>query len=91
MLATSWPWPYPPQVPIQTRCMVRADPGDPFDGVGWSRLTASATSRVENEYVMWRTEVLADAAWDAGCGDNANQVLSPRIADQEWLYYGPYR
>jgi 3',5'-cyclic AMP phosphodiesterase CpdA len=91
MLATSWPWPYPPQVPVQTRCMVRADPGDPFDGVGWSRFTAGATSRVENEYVMWRTEILADAAWDSACGDNANQSLSPRIADQEWLYYGPYR
>jgi 3',5'-cyclic AMP phosphodiesterase CpdA len=91
MLATSWPWPYPPQVPLHTRCMVRADPGDPFDGVGWSRLTATAAGRVENEYVMWRKDVLAEASWDSGCADNANQLLSPRIADQEWLYYGPYR
>ena len=71
--------------------MVRADPGDPFDGVGWSRLTATTAGRVQNEYVMWRKDVLADASWDSGCADNANQLLSPRIADQEWLYYGPYR
>jgi Icc protein len=91
MLATSWPWPYPPQVPVQTRCMVRADPGDPFDGVGWSRLTVASADRIENEYVMWRKDILADASWDSGCGDNTNQLLSPRIADQEWLYYGQYR
>jgi len=91
MLATSWPWPYPPQVPVQTKCMVRADPGDPFDGVGWSRLNVTGGDRIENDYVMWRKDVLADVAWDSGCADNANQVLSPRLADQEWLYYGAYR
>jgi 3',5'-cyclic AMP phosphodiesterase CpdA len=90
MLATSWPWPYPPQVPIQTKCMMRADPGDPFDGVGWARLTVEA-ERIETSYVMWRKDVLGEAGWDSGCGDNANQILSPRIADQEWLYYGSYR
>ena len=37
MLATSWPWPYAPEgVPALTRPMVRANPGDHFDGVGWS-------------------------------------------------------
>ena len=90
MLATSWPWPYPPQVPIQTKCMLRADPGDPFDGVGWARVTIAA-DRVENQYVMWRKDVLGETPWDSGCGDNTNQILSPRIADQEWLYYGQYR
>ena len=62
--------------------MVRADPGDPYDGVGWGRLTA-ANSKVENEYVMWRKDVFADEPHDAGTGDNGNQVLSPRFADRE--------
>jgi hypothetical protein len=89
MLATSWPWPYAPEgVPALTKCMVRADPGDPFDGVGWSRLTVG--NKVENEYVMWRKDVFADAAVNSGCGDD-RQKLHPRIADQEWPYYGGYK
>jgi 3',5'-cyclic-AMP phosphodiesterase len=92
MLATSWPWPYAPEgVPALTRCMERADPGDPFDGVGYSRLTLAAAGRVENEYVMWRKDVFADAPQDSGCADNANQVVHPRIADREWPFYGPYK
>ena len=84
MLATSWPWPYAPEgVPALTKCMVRVDPGDPFDGVGWSRLTLTAAEKVENEYVMWRKDILGEAPWDSGCGDNANQILHPRIADRE--------
>ena len=36
MLATSWPWPYAPEgVPKLTKPMIRVDPGDLFDGVGW--------------------------------------------------------
>ena len=36
MLATSWPWPYAPEgVPKLTTPMIRADPGDTYDGVGW--------------------------------------------------------
>jgi 3',5'-cyclic-AMP phosphodiesterase len=90
MLATSWPWPYAPEgVPVLTRPMVRADPGDHFDGVGWARLTAGA--KVENEYVMWRKDIFADAAHDSGTGDNVNQILTPRIADREWPFYGPYK
>jgi len=92
MLATSWPWPYAPEgVPALTKCMVRADPGDFFDGVGYSRLTMNAASKIENEYVMWRKDTFAEAAVDSGCGDNVNQVLHPRIADQEWTYYGAYK
>ena len=92
MLATSWPWPYPPQgVPILTRCAIRTDPGNPFDGVGWGKLTVTDAMRVDNEYVMWRKEVLAEVSADSGCGDNVNQILSPRIADQEWTYYGSYK
>jgi 3',5'-cyclic-AMP phosphodiesterase len=83
MLATSWPWPYAPEgVPVLTKPMIRADPGDHFDGVGWSSLTMNAGTRVDNEYRMWRKEVFAEAADDSGTGDNRNQVLSPRIADR---------
>ena len=90
MLATSWPWPYAPEgVPVLTRPMVRADPGDHFDGVGWARL--SAGPRVDNEYVMWRKDIFAEAPHDSGTGDNVNQVLQPRIADREWPFYGPYK
>jgi 3',5'-cyclic-AMP phosphodiesterase len=82
MLATSWPWPYAPEgVPNLTRPMVRANPGDHFDGVGWSRVTFDSDKRrVENEYMMWRKDVLATSAVDAGTGDNPTQVLSRRPA-----------
>jgi 3',5'-cyclic-AMP phosphodiesterase len=88
MLATSWPWPYAPEgVPALTKPMIRADPGDHFDGVGWSRHTMTAAAKIENEYVMWgRREVFADAAVDSGTGDNVNQILSPRIADRLYPY-----
>jgi len=83
MLATSWPWPYAPKgVPNITKPMVRADPGDHFDGVGWSRLTMASAGRVENEYKMWRKDIFATAAVDSGTGDNGNQILTPRIADR---------
>jgi predicted MPP superfamily phosphohydrolase len=83
MLATSWNWPYPPEgVPALTTPMVRVDPGDHFDGVGWSKLTMTAADRVENEYVMWRKDVFAAGQVDSGTGDNINQILSPRFADR---------
>ena len=83
MLATSWPWPYAPEgVPALTKPMIRADPGDHFDGVGWAVLTVQPTGRVDNEYKMWRKAVLAEAPADSGTDDNRNQVLSPRIADR---------
>ena len=82
MLATSWPWPYAPEgVPILTKPMIRADPGDHFDGVGWSQLTVTG-GKVENEYKMWRKTVFAEPGPDSGTDDNRNQVLSPRIADR---------
>ena len=87
MLATSWPWPYAPEgVPILTTPHIRADPGDHFDGVGWAQLDVTEAARVENQYMMWRKEILAEAPWDSGTGDNGNQVLSPRIADRQWPY-----
>lgn len=83
MLATSWPWPYGPEgVPILTKPMIRADPGDHFDGVGWSKLEFTAAAKVDNQYMMWRKDVFAEAAVDSGTEDNRNQVLSPRIADR---------
>jgi len=92
MLATSWPWPYAPQgVPELTQCMDRADPGDPFDGVGWSRLSVEGSGRVENEYMMWRKDVYGVAPADSGCADNVNQIVHPRVADREWPYYGAYK
>lgn len=92
MLATAWTWPYAPEgVPALTKCKVRVDPGDPFDGVGWSKHTVSAAEKVENEYVMWRKDILGDAPWDSACADNVNQILSPRLADREWPYYGGYK
>jgi len=93
MLATSWPWPYAPEgVPVLTRPMVRVDPGDHFDGVGWAQHTVTG-DRVENEYMMWRKRehVFADALHDSGTGDNVNQVLTPRLADREWPFYGAYK
>jgi hypothetical protein len=83
MLATSWNWPYPPEgVPVLTAPMVRVDPGDHFDGVGWSKLAVTAADKVNNEYVMWRKDVFAQTQVDSGTGDNTNQILSPRIADR---------
>lgn len=83
MLATSWPWPYAPEgVPTLTKPMVRADPGDHFDGVGWSQLDVGGGGKVANQYKMWRKSVFAEAGPDSGTDDNRNQVLSPRIADR---------
>ncbi len=89
MLATSWPWPYAPEgVPALTKCHIRVDPGDHFDGVGWARLAVNASAKLENQYVMWRKDLLAESQVDSSCGDNGNQVLRPRMADQAWPFYG---
>ena len=83
MLATSWNWPYPPQgVPALTVPMVRVDPGDHFDGVGWGKLTMTAKERVDYQYMMWRKDVFSQTQVDSGTGDNVNQILSPRFADR---------
>ena len=89
MLATSWNWPYAPEgVPKLTKPMVRVDPGDHFDGVGWGKMTITADMRVDYEYMMWRDEkdIFAESAVDSGTGDNVNQVLRPRMADRIWQY-----
>jgi 3',5'-cyclic-AMP phosphodiesterase len=88
MLATSWPWPYAPQgVPALTTPQIRTDPGDHFDGVGWSTLDFTDKDRVENEYHIWgREQPLATAEADSGTADNINQRLSSRMADNQWPY-----
>jgi predicted MPP superfamily phosphohydrolase len=86
MLATSWPWPYAPGVPNLTTPMVRVDPGDHFDGVGWATLTVTKNDRLENEYKMWRKDIIATTQADSGAGDNGNQVLNQRIADNQYPY-----
>ncbi len=59
MLSTSWPWPYPVgAVPPETKMFERVDPGDPFDGVGWSKgfldLVVGGTQyTLYNHYVMF--------------------------------------
>ena len=62
--------------------MIRADPGDHFDGVGWSELALTAAGNVDNQYKMWRKDVFAAVPVDRGTDDNRNQVLSPRVADR---------
>ena len=86
MLATSWPWPYAPEgVPKLTTPMIRVDPGDPFDGMGWSTLTVNATDRVENEYHMFgRKVVLAESPADSSLSQP--EILRARIADKMWPY-----
>jgi 3',5'-cyclic AMP phosphodiesterase CpdA len=87
MLATSWPWPYAPEgVPALTREMIRVDPGDPFDGVGWSKISSNAGNRFDPQYMMWgRKEVFAQSAADAS--QSHPEVLRARIADNGW--FGP--
>jgi Icc protein len=89
MLATSWPWPYPPTgVPKLTREMIRADPGDPFDGVGWGKWTgvsADPGNTFQGEYVMWdRKVVYAESGPDTSASHP--EVLHARIADRGWFY-----
>jgi 3',5'-cyclic-AMP phosphodiesterase len=86
MLATSWPWPYPPEaVPKLTKPMIRVDPGDIFDGVGWGKVDVTAQDKVGVEYIMWgRKEILAKSPEDHT--DNIPSVIRPRIADNMWPY-----
>ena len=63
--------------------MIRVDPGDIFDGVGWGKFDY-ADGHASEEYKMWRNEVFAVAQHDSGTGDNGNQILTPRIADRDW-------
>jgi len=45
--------------------MIRADPGDFYDGVGRSDISMK-NDRIENEYIMWgRKEVFVQSAPDS--------------------------
>ncbi len=85
MLATSWPWPYAPEgVPKLTKPMIRVDPGDYYDGVGWSTLKMNQ-DRIDTEYVMWgRKDVFVQSPEDSSLSNP--EVLRPRIGDN----LGPY-
>jgi len=87
MLATAWPWPYAPEgVPKLTKPMIRVDPGDIYDGVGWGKVDVTAKDEVDVEYVMWgRKEVFARSPEDASKA-SIPEVLRPRIADTIWPY-----
>jgi Icc protein len=87
MLATAWPWPYAPEgVPKLTKAMIRVDPGDIYDGVGWGKVDVTDKDRVDVEYVMWgRKEVFAQSPEDAS-KVSIPEVLRPRIADTIWPY-----
>jgi Icc protein len=87
MLATAWPWPYAPEgVPKLTKPMIRVDPGDIYDGVGWSKVDVTAKDEVDVEYVMWgRKEVFAQSPEDAS-KVSIPEALRPRIADTIWPY-----
>jgi len=64
--------------------MIRVDPGDFYDGVGRSDLTMNK-DRIETEYIMWgRKEVFVQSAADSSLSHQ--EVLRPRIADNEWPY-----
>ena len=86
MLATSWPWPYAPQgVPNLTKVQKRTDPGDPYDGVGWSIINASDSLAFDPQYVSWgRKEVYANNPADAS--SYHPEVIRPRVADGGWYW-----
>jgi hypothetical protein len=89
MLATSWPWPYAPEgLPKLTKPMIRVDPGDPFDGVGWGKWTVDANDNVSNEYIMWgRKQVFVQSPEDHD--KSIPEVIRPRIADNMYPFANP--
>ena len=89
MLATSWPWPYPPDaVPKLTVPMIRVDPGDHFDGVGWGKWSVDAKGNPDIEYIMWgRKEVFVQSPDDFS--GSVPEVIRPRIADNQYPWANP--
>ncbi|TJV68536.1 MAG: metallophosphoesterase, partial [Mesorhizobium sp.] len=85
----SWPWPYAPEgVPKLTKPMIRVDPGDPFDGVGWETVSVNADDKVDVEYIMWgRKEVLVQSPEDHD--KSIEEVIQPRIADRQYPWENP--
>jgi len=63
--------------------MIRVDPGDTYDGVGWGKLT-DASGKVDTQYEMWgRKEVFAQSLSDSSLSHP--EVLHARIADAGWF------
>ena len=76
----------PPEgVPKLTKPMIRVDPGDPFDGVGWETISVGGDDKVDTEYIMWgRKEVFVQS--DADSSLSHRQELRPRIVDNMWPF-----
>ena len=53
--------------------------------------TLTAANKVENEYIMWRKDVLAEAPTDSGCADNINQRRTRASPTRNGPYYGGYK
>jgi 3',5'-cyclic-AMP phosphodiesterase len=72
-------------VPKLTKPMIRVDPGDHFDGVGWEKIDVSAQDKVDVEYVMWgRKQVFTQSPDDYS--KSIPEVVRPRVADNMWPY-----
>lgn len=66
--------------------MLRVDPGDPYDGVGWGQISNPASTNFDPQYMMWgRKEVFSQSPADSSLSHT--EVLRPRIADNGW--FGP--
>jgi 3',5'-cyclic-AMP phosphodiesterase len=73
-------------VPKLTVPMIRVDPGDIYDGVGWSQLTMN-NDKVDNEYIMWgRKEVFATDISGPDSSLSQPEILRGRIADRLYPY-----
>jgi len=59
-LATAWPWPYPPvELPYPKIRMLRVDPGDIYDGVGFASTYIDETFVGNMKYHTW-AELIPD-------------------------------
>ena len=83
MLATSWPWPYAPEgVPKLTVPMIRADPGDIYDGVGWSTIsmnndksrTSTSCGAARRSLPSFGAGLLAESAGDPAAADRRSDI-----------------
>ena len=64
--------------------MIRVDPGDTYDGVGWGKLSGAVAKNSDVQYQMWgRKEVFAQSLSDSSLSHP--EVLHARIADNGWF------
>ena len=75
-------------MPKLTKPMIRVDPGDHFDGVGWEKIAVNPDNQVaagDVEYIMWgRKEVFIQS--EADYDKSTPEILRARIADNMWPY-----